>query len=170
VFCDTDEESNHIRGEGQVHLLIWYKHIEMTSGKEIKETYKLGLCFRCSALILIFRWMSCMDSNVCIISVSNVKVCVIIDTFLRVLRMVYDNQACWVFGLCPWSGILKNTTFQKLDMSPSSGEGVDWGFLLLMDATEHMFPTPSPEDGKRSSFWNFVFFRISDDGWSLKTR
>jgi hypothetical protein len=30
----------------------------------------------------------------------------------------------WVFGLCPSSGILKNTTFRKLDLFPSSSEGV----------------------------------------------
>jgi hypothetical protein len=35
-------------------------------------------------------------------------------------------QDYWVFGLCPSSGILKtqkNTTFRKLDLFPSSGEG-----------------------------------------------
>jgi hypothetical protein len=35
-------------------------------------------------------------------------------------------QDYWVFGLCPLSDILKtqkNTTFQKLDLFPSSGEG-----------------------------------------------
>jgi hypothetical protein len=30
----------------------------------------------------------------------------------------------WVFGLCPSFGILKNTTFQKLDLFPSSAEEV----------------------------------------------
>jgi hypothetical protein len=32
----------------------------------------------------------------------------------------------WVFGHCPWSGILKtqkNKTFQKLGLFPSLGEG-----------------------------------------------
>jgi hypothetical protein len=40
--------------------------------------------------------------------------------------MVYDIQDYWVFGLCPSSSILKtqkNTTFRKLDLFPSSGEG-----------------------------------------------
>jgi hypothetical protein len=40
--------------------------------------------------------------------------------------MVYDIQDYWVFGLCPSSRILKtqkNTTFQELDLFPSSGEG-----------------------------------------------
>jgi hypothetical protein len=35
-------------------------------------------------------------------------------------------QDYWVFGLCPSSGILKtqkNTTFRRLDLFPSSGEG-----------------------------------------------
>jgi hypothetical protein len=31
-----------------------------------------------------------------------------------------------------------------------------------MDPTEEVSTTSSPEDGKRSSFWNTVFFRISD--------
>jgi hypothetical protein len=30
----------------------------------------------------------------------------------------------WVFGLCPSFGILKNTTFQKLVLFPSSAQGV----------------------------------------------
>jgi hypothetical protein len=64
--------------------------------------------------------------------------------------MVYDIEDYWVFGLCPSSGILKtqkNTTFRKLDLSPSSGQ--------------------------RTSFRNVVFFcvfRIPDDGQSPKTQ
>jgi hypothetical protein len=38
--------------------------------------------------------------------------------------MVYTTQKYWVFGLFPSSGIVENTTFRKLDMFPSSGEGV----------------------------------------------
>jgi hypothetical protein len=38
--------------------------------------------------------------------------------------MVYNTQNYWVFGLFPSSGILENTTFRKLDLFPSSGEGV----------------------------------------------
>jgi hypothetical protein len=34
-----------------------------------------------------------------------------------------DLQNYWVFGLFPLSGILENTTFWKLDLFPSSGEG-----------------------------------------------
>jgi hypothetical protein len=37
--------------------------------------------------------------------------------------MVYNTQNYWVFGLFPSSGILENTTFLKLDLFPSSGEG-----------------------------------------------
>jgi hypothetical protein len=33
-----------------------------------------------------------------------------------------------------------------------------------MDPTEQMSPSPSPEDGNRSSFRNAMFFRIPDDG------
>jgi hypothetical protein len=39
---------------------------------------------------------------------------------------VYNPQKYWDFGLCPSSDILKkleNTTFRKLDLFPSSGEG-----------------------------------------------
>jgi hypothetical protein len=37
--------------------------------------------------------------------------------------MVYNTQNYWVFGLFPSSGILENTTFWKLYLLPSSGEG-----------------------------------------------
>jgi hypothetical protein len=37
--------------------------------------------------------------------------------------MVYNTQNYWVFYLFPSSGILENTTFRKLDLFPSSGEG-----------------------------------------------
>jgi hypothetical protein len=37
--------------------------------------------------------------------------------------MVYNTRDHWVLGLCPSSGILKNTTFLKMDLFPSSGEG-----------------------------------------------
>jgi hypothetical protein len=40
-----------------------------------------------------------------------------------VLTMVYNTQNYWVFGLFPSSGTLENTTFRKLDLFPSSGEG-----------------------------------------------
>jgi hypothetical protein len=39
------------------------------------------------------------------------------------LTMVYNTQNYWVFGLSPSSDILENTTFRKLDLFPSSGEG-----------------------------------------------
>jgi hypothetical protein len=34
-----------------------------------------------------------------------------------------NSQNYWVFGLFPSSGILENTTFRKLNLFPSSGEG-----------------------------------------------
>jgi hypothetical protein len=64
-------------------------------------------------------------------------------------------QNYWVFGLFPSSGILESTTFRKLDLFPSLGEG-------------RGEDTPSPEDGKRSSFQNVVFSRIPDNGKSPK--
>jgi hypothetical protein len=36
--------------------------------------------------------------------------------------MTYKTQDYWVFGLCPMSGIQKNTIFRKLDLFPSLGE------------------------------------------------
>jgi hypothetical protein len=36
--------------------------------------------------------------------------------------MIFSGRGgCWVFGLRPSSGILKNTMFRKLDLFPSSG-------------------------------------------------
>jgi hypothetical protein len=40
-----------------------------------------------------------------------------------VRAMVYNTRDYWVLGFCPSSGILKNTTFRKPDLLPSSGEG-----------------------------------------------
>jgi hypothetical protein len=40
--------------------------------------------------------------------------------------MVYDTQDCWVLGLSPSSGILKNNKEHNVsDALPSSGEGVE---------------------------------------------
>jgi hypothetical protein len=42
--------------------------------------------------------------------------------------MAYNTWDYWVFGICPSSSIpkhtKKNTMFRKLDLFPSSGEGV----------------------------------------------
>jgi hypothetical protein len=38
--------------------------------------------------------------------------------------MACNSQGYWVSGLCPLPGILKNTAFWKLDLFPSSDEGV----------------------------------------------
>jgi hypothetical protein len=40
------------------------------------------------------------------------------------MMMMYNTWDYWVFALCPSSGILQNTMFRKLDLFPSSGEGV----------------------------------------------
>jgi hypothetical protein len=37
--------------------------------------------------------------------------------------MIYNSRNYWVSELCTLFGILMNTTFQKLDLFPSSGEG-----------------------------------------------
>jgi hypothetical protein len=66
----------------------------------------------------------------------------------RILTIVYVVQNSQNFsGLFP-----KNTTFRKLDLFPSSGEGGG-------EDTYSVGPlSPSPEDGNRSSFRNVVFF------------
>jgi hypothetical protein len=40
--------------------------------------------------------------------------------FWRCLTMACNARDYWIFGLCATSGILKNTTFRKLDLFPSS--------------------------------------------------
>jgi hypothetical protein len=40
--------------------------------------------------------------------------------------IVYNNWDYWVFVFCPLSGILKNTTFWKLVLFPSTDERVVW--------------------------------------------
>jgi hypothetical protein len=47
-----------------------------------------------------------------------------VGTCIRVHYFWNDTLHYWVFGICPSSGMLKNTTFRKLDPFPSSGEGV----------------------------------------------
>jgi hypothetical protein len=41
-----------------------------------------------------------------------------------VLAMVYNTQDYWDFGLCLSSDILKDTTFQKMALFPSSDDGL----------------------------------------------
>jgi hypothetical protein len=45
--------------------------------------------------------------------------------------MVCNSLDYWALEFCPSFGILKNTTFRKLDLFPSSGVGV--GFLHLIN-------------------------------------
>jgi hypothetical protein len=73
-------------------------------------------------------------------------------------KYAWATSDYWVLGLCSSSGILKNKTFRKLDLFPSSGEGV--GDYLYSDRCS----------GNRSSFRNAVFFRIPDDGESPETQ
>jgi hypothetical protein len=44
--------------------------------------------------------------------------------------MVYNTLDYGVFGLYPSSDVLKDTTFRKLDLFPSSGEGLEIPTLL----------------------------------------
>jgi hypothetical protein len=67
----------------------------------------------------------------------------------------------------------KNTTFRKLDLFPSSGEGGQKTPTQLgpseranLNHWVGVFSPSSPEEGNRSSFRNVVFFGILDDGKS----
>jgi hypothetical protein len=84
--------------------------------------------------------------------------------------MVYNTRDYQAFGLSPSSGILKtqkNTTFRKLDLFPSSGEGVgntySVGAVRLLRLGVSNGPKrvgvshPSPEGGNRYSFRNIMF-------------
>jgi hypothetical protein len=44
--------------------------------------------------------------------------------------IVYNSQHYWALGICPSSGILKKTVFQKLDLLPSSGERMGATYLV----------------------------------------
>jgi hypothetical protein len=73
--------------------------------------------------------------------------------------MVYVVQNSQNFsGLFPSSCIPKNTTFRKLDLFPSSGEGEGEHTYSVGPLRESQSQSPSPEDGNRSSFRNVVFF------------
>jgi hypothetical protein len=83
-----------------------------------------------------------------------------------------NTQNCWVFGVCPSSGILETRkhNVSKLDLFPSSGWGVKSPTLLgPLERTNQCFSL-SPEDGNRSSFRTLCFLvsRIPDDGKCLK--
>jgi hypothetical protein len=46
------------------------------------------------------------------------------------MRKTGNTRRLLVFGLCPSSGILKNTTFRKLDLFPCSGEEVRYTYSV----------------------------------------
>jgi hypothetical protein len=84
--------------------------------------------------------------------------------------MVYNTQNYWVFGLFPLSCILENTTFRKLDLFPSSGEGGGEDTYSVGPLRKSQSLSLSTEDGNRSSFRTVVFSRIPDNGKSPKTQ
>jgi hypothetical protein len=47
------------------------------------------------------------------------------------LRGKNISQDYWVFGLCPWSDVLKKTTFPKLDLFPPSDERLGYTYISL---------------------------------------
>jgi hypothetical protein len=71
--------------------------------------------------------------------------------------MVCNTPDYWVFGLCPTSGILKDTTIQKLDLFQTSYKKMrdiyctsvalypqeDFWYLFLLEAES----TPGPQCG-----------------------
>jgi hypothetical protein len=56
--------------------------------------------------------------------------------------MVYNTQNYWVSGLCPSFGIIKNTTFRKLDLFPSSDEGVGDAYSVLTNRGQKQIQFP----------------------------
>jgi hypothetical protein len=66
--------------------------------------------------------------------------------------------------------MLKNAVLQRLQLFPSSGEMVGGIYSVGSIRKSKMPPTLSPEDGNRSSFQNFVFFRIPNIRQSPKTQ
>jgi hypothetical protein len=47
-----------------------------------------------------------------------------------VLKLNVYSRDYWISGLYQWSGILKDTTFRKVYLLPSSGEGAGGKFVL----------------------------------------
>jgi hypothetical protein len=86
----------------------------------------------------------------------------------------------WVFGLCPSSGILKNTKEHNVSETESLsvlrwGGGrhllccYQWLGLVLYNGPNRVGVShPSPENGNRSGFRK-VFFKTPDDGQSPET-
>jgi hypothetical protein len=83
-----------------------------------------------------------------------------------------------VFGLFASSHILKNTTFRKLDLFSPSGERVgdtysvgsvtknkpeSLDLLALPNGPNRVSPTPSLEEGNRSSLRNIILFKTPDN-------
>jgi hypothetical protein len=86
-----------------------------------------------------------------------------------VLKMVYNTQNYGYFGtlsIVRYSKNLENTTFRKLDLFPSSGEGRDTYSVgsrrkieVSSKGPNRVGVSPSPEDGNRFSFRNDVLSR-----------
>jgi hypothetical protein len=74
-----------------------------------------------------------------------------INTFWRVLTMVYNTQNQWAFRLCPSSGILNEVQWLRLALSNGSNR---------VDVSQTL---PPPGEGNRSSFRK-VLFRKSAGG------
>jgi hypothetical protein len=89
--------------------------------------------------------------------------------------MVYNTQDYWVFGLCPSSGILKNTTFQKLHLFLSSGERWEDTYSIWLEWTQQSRCLPTPHlrtetDAVSETLCSFRSFRVPDDGQGPKTQ
>jgi hypothetical protein len=53
-----------------------------------------------------------------------------LNTIKTVLKLNVYSRDYWISGLYPWSGILKDTTFRKVHLLPSSGERAGGKFIL----------------------------------------
>jgi hypothetical protein len=81
--------------------------------------------------------------------------------------MVYDTRDYWAFGIRSSSGILRNTTFRKLDLFPCSGEGV--GDTYSVGSVRELTPITGPPDPVSETLCSLVFFKTPNNGQSPKT-
>jgi hypothetical protein len=117
-------------------------------------------------------------------------ICLAVVKDVMFWRSGWTRGITGVFGLCPSSGILKTRehNVSETGSDPSSGGGgnnsvgflrkswphsldVQWLRSVLSNGPNRFgVPTLSPEDRKRCSLRDVMFFRIQEDGQSPKTQ
>jgi hypothetical protein len=100
---------------------------------------------------------------------SDVIVCLVLFRLCSQPPLTTEHRS-WLnllrFVLCLSSDILKNTTFRKLDLFPSSGEGVRGIYYVGPLSQQSRYRTHGVRN--RFSLRNFVCFRISEGRNNLK--